>query len=120
MTQTDNHDSRTYLLNIAAGGDGHTGAWIERVTYEATEDTPAGEVYLLHSPPTQNSGTRVECCGTLDYCRRVYGILSGATAGEADSTPYTDSGRRVPPQQQTIRRNEVKIYPPRMANHKTI
>lgn len=105
-------ENRSRLLNIAAGGDGHITAWIERVTYD---DAPADAQpygYIVHLPQT------AEQCGispavnvhvTSEAAARglLHALRTGAKprnpedsaaaiAAEADSIAITDNGRHIP------------------------
>lgn len=105
MEQIGNR-SRDYLLNLAAGGDGHLSDWIERATYEATADAPETEVYILHMPPKRQPNGRLsnrqQYVGTLEHCRKflLLPYIERDDAPDIDSIPYEDTGRRIPAEQQ--------------------
>lgn len=123
-------DNRAILLDMAAGGDGNTDSWIERVVYEATPTDAEAEAYLLHVRPKNlpNGGRTAgaEYCGTLEQCRTLYiifhddefvaaGLLPAGqrTAAQVEAAeaqiPYKDTGRRVPPGRQQ-KRSSMKLY----------
>ena len=106
-THTTAAENRARLLSMAAGGDGHADMWIEHATYEATEDKPEADVYLLHIPPrcksipTTDGG---EFCGTLKQCRSMAHLLCGMPDGyDFDKLTPEETLRRVPPQRQLSR-----------------
>ena len=105
-------NNREILLNIAAGGDGRTDDWIERVQRADN----GGEMFILHMPahryPNGQTREAMTFRGTLEHCRGLYflahedeliaaGLLpkEGRTPQQVENAlqaiPYTDNGRNV-------------------------
>lgn len=81
MEQTNTN--RAVLLDLANGGDGHAGDWIEKVTLRkpGQEDTP---VYVLHIIP-RNGGKGLDVVTTLETCYNLMLITeTGATPRNPD------------------------------------
>lgn len=81
MEQTN--PNRAVLLDLANGGDGHAGDWIEKVTLRkpGQEDTP---VYILHLPG-RNGSKGLDVVTTLETCYNIMLICeTGATPRNPD------------------------------------
>ena len=98
MNTTTAEDNRARLLDMAAGGSGHTDAWIERVTLEASDTEAERTAYMYHYPPhIQRDGSRSGArhyLGTLQRCVAFYSI--GEDMPDMSAIPVEDTGRRIP------------------------
>lgn len=102
-TKTRTEDNRARLLNMAAGGDGHTAPYIERVILDgaAPEQRTA---YIYHSPaqalPNGSTAAAAAYLGTFEQCKAFY-MLPYLEADDdtrkraADSMPVEDYGRHI-------------------------
>lgn len=107
-------ENRIRLLNIAAGGDGHTAPWIEKVTYsDAPADAPQ-HAYMVHYPQSiERDGTtspavhvgyfvNVEAARALLHATetgaqpRSPETTADKIRAAQDAIPVTDSGRIIP------------------------
>lgn len=100
---TTTTDNRARLLNMAAGGNGQTKPYIERVTLDgaAPEQRTA---YIYHSPaqalPDGQATKAAAYLGTFERCKAFYMLpyieLPDAEQPAADSIPIEDYGRHIP------------------------
>ena len=80
---------RAVLLDLAAGGTGHPGPWIEKVTLRrpGQDDTA---VYCTHYPHARNDGKDLVIAahdGGLDLCQTIIRITeTGAQPADPDTT----------------------------------
>lgn len=80
---------RAVLLDLANGGDGHPGPWIEKVTLRrpGQDDTA---VYATHIPGVTKNGEDLVIAahdGSLDLCQTILHITeTGAQPGDPDAT----------------------------------
>lgn len=111
-TQTTAQENRSRLLNMAAGGDGNTAAWIERVTYDDAPADAQAYGYIVHFPQSSDGGRIIPALdvqvrsedaarGLLQATRtgakpRNPEDSAAAIAAEADGIAITDTGRHVP------------------------
>lgn len=111
MTNTT-ETNRAKLLHMAAGGDGNTAPYIERVTYD---DAPAGAEpygYIVHLPQHVGQGgiapaVHVHMHDATAARGLLHALRTGAkprnpedkaedVAALCSSIPITDNGRHVP------------------------
>ena len=101
MTTTDTNtakQNRMRLLNMAAGGSGHTAEWLERVTLDdAPEDKSIAYVY--HRPAVvYDNGKRsgaAEFLGCEEHARK-FCALGHDDITDIYAIPVEDFGRHIP------------------------
>lgn len=91
-------DNRERLLNMAAGGSGHTSEWLERVTLDdAPEDKRTA--YMYHRPRMlYENGKRsgaAEFLGCEEHARKFY-ALGHDEITDIYAIPVEDNGRHIP------------------------
>lgn len=79
--------NRARLLDLATGGDGHAGPWIEKVTLRRPGQEDAA-VYAAHLPGRDGKEVIVAASdGSLDLCQTILHITeTGAKPADPDST----------------------------------
>lgn len=111
MTNTT-ETNRAKLLHMAAGGDGHITAWIERVTYDGAPADAQQYGYIVHVPQTAehggiSHGVNVHMQDAAAARGLFHALQTGAkprnpedkaedVAALCSSIPITDNGRHVP------------------------
>lgn len=86
-------DNRNRLLDMAQGGDGHGGTWIEKVTFETTDREPEHVGCIMHI--RNGRGKALHISGTEDTLQAVAACIL-----ESEPLPVEDTGRRVTAEEQ--------------------
>lgn len=103
-TTSTTEQNRARLLNLAAGGSGHTAPYIERVALDGAGDLDGGTGYIYHSParklPNGKTTQGEIFIGTFEHCKAFYmlpymELPDDEKQRAADAMPVEDYGRHI-------------------------
>lgn len=105
--------NRRRLLDMAAGGTGHAGNWVEIVTYDATGSSPEHKGAIVHMPA--GDGKTLDLIIGQDRIADMLYLLDGMTGTTPEEqeackarllkdTDIIDTGRRITAEMQATHR----------------